>query len=52
MEVIGHDHKFMRQKPLLSATLRKNIHHKLSHAIGWKKRAASGGRRGHEKRPD
>jgi len=48
MEVIGHDHKFMRQKPLLSTILRKNIHQKLSHAIGLKKRAASGGRRGHE----
>jgi len=43
-----HDHKFMRQKPLLSTILRKNIHQKLSHAIGLKKRAASGGRRGHE----
>jgi hypothetical protein len=50
MEVIGHDHKFMQQKPPLSTILRKNIHQKLSHAIGWKKRAASGCRRGHEKR--
>jgi hypothetical protein len=49
-EVIGHDHKFMQQKPPLSAIHRKNIHQKLSHAIGLKKRAASGGRRGHEKR--
>ncbi len=50
MEMIGHDHKFMQQKPLLSTILRKNIHQKLSHAIGLKKRAASGCRRGHEKR--
>ena len=50
MEVIGHDHKFMQQKPPLSTILRKNIHQKLSHAIGLKKRAASGCRRGHEKR--
>jgi hypothetical protein len=49
MEVIGHDHKFMQQKPPLSTILRKNIHQKLSHAIGWKKRAASGCR-GQEKR--
>jgi hypothetical protein len=50
MEVIGHNHKFMQQKPPLSTILRKNIHQKLSHAIGLKKRAASGCRRGHEKR--
>ena len=37
MEVIGHDHKFMQQKPPLSAILRKNIHQKLSHAIGLEK---------------
>jgi len=48
MKVIGHDHKFMQQKALLSTILRKNIDQKLSHAIGWKKRAASGCRRGHE----
>jgi hypothetical protein len=48
MEVIGHDHKFMQQKPPLLAILRKNIHQKLSHAIGLNKRAASGCRRGHE----
>ena len=42
MEVIGYDHKFMQQKPPFSAILRKNIHQKLSHAIGWKKLAASG----------
>jgi len=47
--VIGHDHKFMQQKAPLSTILRKNIHQKLSHAIGWKKRAASGCR-GQEKR--
>jgi hypothetical protein len=47
---IGHDHKFMQQKPPLSTILRKNIQQKLSHAIGWKKGAASGCRRGHEKR--
>jgi hypothetical protein len=34
VEVIGHDHKFMQQKPPLSTILRKNIHQKLSHAIG------------------
>ena len=50
MEVIGHDHKFMQQKAPLSTILRKNIHQKLSHAIGLKKRAAAGCRRGHEKR--
>jgi hypothetical protein len=50
MEMIGHDHKFMQQKPHLSAILRKNIHQKLSHAIGLKKRAASGCRRAHKKR--
>ncbi len=50
MEVIGHDHKFMQQKPPPSTILRKNIHQKLSHAIGLKKRATSGCRRGHEKR--
>jgi hypothetical protein len=50
MEVIGHDQKFMQQKPAPPTILRKNIHQKLSHAIGWKKRASSGCRRGHEKR--
>ena len=50
MEVIGHDHKFMQQKPPFSTIRRENIHQKLSHAIGLKKRAASGRRRGHEKR--
>ncbi len=33
MEVIGHNHKFMKQKPPLSTILRKNINQKLSHAI-------------------
>jgi hypothetical protein len=33
-----------------SALLRKNIHDKLSHAIGLEKRAASDCRRGHEER--
>ena len=28
----------MQQKPPLSTIVRKNIHQKLSHAIGWKKR--------------
>jgi hypothetical protein len=50
MEVIGHDYKFMQQKPPLSTILRNNIHEKLSHPIGWEKRAASDGRRGHEER--
>jgi hypothetical protein len=50
MEVIGHDHKFMQEKPALSSVLRKNIHQKLSHAIGLEKRATSGCRRSHEKR--
>ena len=50
MEVIRYDHKVMQEKPALSPILRKNIYQKLSHAIGLKKRAASGGRRGHEKR--
>jgi hypothetical protein len=38
MEVIGHDHKFMKQRPPLSTILCKNIYQKLSHAIGWEKR--------------
>jgi hypothetical protein len=38
IEVIGHDHKFMQEEPTLSSILRKNIHQKLSHAIGLKKR--------------
>ena len=50
MEVIGHNHKFVQQKPPLSTILRENIYQKLSHAIGLEKRAASRGRRGHEKR--
>jgi hypothetical protein len=50
MEVIGDDHKFMQQKAPLSTILRKNIHQKLSHAIGWKMRALSGCRRGHGRR--
>ena len=50
MEVIRHNHKLMQQKPLLATILHKNIQQKLSHAIGLKKRAASGCRRGHEKR--
>jgi hypothetical protein len=45
MEMIGHDHKFMQQKPPLSTILRKNIHQKLGHAIGLNKRAASGSSR-------
>jgi len=40
----------MHQKQPFPTILRKNLHQKLSHAIGWKKRAASGRRRGHEKR--
>jgi hypothetical protein len=51
MEVIGHDHEFMQEKPPLSSILRKNIHEKLSHAIGSEMRATSGRRRSHEKRP-
>jgi hypothetical protein len=50
MELIGHDHKFMQQKPPLLTILHKNIHWKLSHAIELKKRAASGCRRAHKKR--
>jgi hypothetical protein len=50
MEVIGRDHKFVQQKPLLATILRKNIHQKLRHAIGLEKRAAPGCRRGYEKR--
>jgi hypothetical protein len=38
--VIGHDHKFMQQKPPLSTILRKNIRQKRRHAIGLKKRAS------------
>jgi len=50
MEVVGHDHKFMQQKPPFATILHKNIHQKLSHASRLEKRAASGCRRGHEKR--
>jgi hypothetical protein len=39
----------MQEKPPLSSILRKNVHQKLSHAIGWEKRATSGCRRSHEK---
>jgi hypothetical protein len=38
--VMGHDHKFMQEKPPLSTIVRKHIHQKLSHAIGWKARGA------------
>jgi len=51
MEVIGHDHKCMQQKPPLSTILHKNIDEKLSYAVRLKKRATPGCRRGHEKRP-
>jgi len=51
MEVIGHDHKCMQQKPPLSTILHKNIDEKLSHAVRLKKRATPGCRRGREKRP-
>jgi hypothetical protein len=50
VKVIGHDHKIVQKKPLLSTILRKNIDQKLSHAIGLEKRATSGCRRAHEKR--
>jgi hypothetical protein len=50
MEVIGHDHKVMQEKPSLSSILRKNIYQKLSHAIGLEKRATPVCRRGHEER--
>jgi len=50
VEMIGHDYKFMQEKPSLSSILRKNIHQELSHAIRLEKRATSVCRRGHEKR--
>ena len=50
VEMIGHDYKFMQEKPTLSSILLKNIHQELSHAIRLKKRATSVCRRGHEKR--
>ena len=39
--MIGHDYKFVQQKPPLPAILLKNIHEKLSQAIGLEKCAAS-----------
>jgi len=36
MRVIGHDHKFMQQKPLLLAIPARTSTRKLSHAIGLK----------------
>jgi hypothetical protein len=48
--MIGHDHKFMQEKPPLSSILRNDIHQKLSHPIGLRKRTTSGCRRSHEKR--
>jgi len=50
VEMIGHDYKFMQEKPSLSPILRKNIHQELCHAIRLEKRATSVCRRGHEKR--
>ena len=52
MEMVGHDHKVMQEKPPLSSIIRKNIDQKLSHAIGLQKRATSVCRRAHEKRAD
>jgi hypothetical protein len=52
LEVIGHDHKVMQEKPPLSSILRKNIDQKLSHPVGLEQRATSVCRRGHEERTD